>query len=51
MAFAARRKRLGNAVQSLGLDISALGLDAGIRPDAVRVADYVAMANQLTSKG
>ena len=50
VAFAARRKRLGNAVQSLGLDIAALGLDPGIRPDAVGVADYVAMANQLTSK-
>ena len=51
VAFAARRKRLGNAVQSLGLDIAALGLDPGIRPDAVGVADYVAMANQLTSRG
>ena len=47
VAFAARRKRLGNAVQSLGLDVAALGLDPGTRPDAVGLGGFVAMANQL----
>lgn len=51
VAFGARRKRLGNAVQSLGLDVAALGLDPGIRPDAVGLGGFVAMANQLTRSG
>ena len=50
VAFAARRKRLGNAVKSLGLDIAALGLDPGVRPDAVGLGGFVAMANQLARK-
>ena len=51
VAFGARRKRLGNAVQSLGLDVAALGLDPGTRPDAVALGGFVAMANQLTRSG
>ena len=45
VAFAQRRKRLGNAVQSLRLDLAALGIDADVRPEALAVADFVAMAN------
>ena len=48
IAFSQRRKRLGNAVQSLGLDLPALGLDAGVRPGTIDVSGFVAMANQLT---
>ena len=51
VAFAARRKRLGNAVQSLGLDVAALGLDPETRPDAVGLGGFVAMANQLARNG
>lgn len=51
VAFGARRKRLGNAVQSLGLDVAALGLDPGTRPDAVGLGGFVAMANQLARSG
>ena len=51
VAFGARRKRLGNAVQSLGLDVAALGLDPGARPDALGLDGFVAMANQLTRSG
>ena len=51
VAFGARRKRLGNAVQSLGLDVAALGLDPGTRPDAVGLGGFVAMANRLTRNG
>ena len=51
VAFGARRKRLGNAVQSLGLDVAALGLDPGTRPDAVGLGGFVAMANRLARNG
>jgi len=47
VAFAARRKRLANALESLGLDLPALGLDPGARPDTLHVADFVALANAL----
>ncbi len=50
VAFGARRKRLGNAVKSLGLDVAALGLDPGTRPDAVGLDGFVALANQLARK-
>lgn len=50
IAFGQRRKRLGNAVKSLGLDLTALGLDAGLRPEAIEVSGFVAMANQLTQQ-
>lgn len=47
VAFAQRRKRLGNAVKSLGLDLAALGIDADARPETLAVGDFVVMANQL----
>ena len=47
VAFAQRRKRLGNAVKSLGLDLAALGIDADARPETLPVGDFVVMANQL----
>lgn len=45
-AFGQRRKRLGNAVKSLQLDLGALGLNAEARPETLAVEDFVAMANQ-----
>lgn len=47
-AFAQRRKRLGNALQSLELDWARAGVDAGRRADDVSVAEFVALANTLT---
>ena len=45
LAFAARRKRLGNALKPLGLDWSALGIDERLRPADLSVAEFVAIAN------
>ena len=50
-AFGQRRKRLGNALQSLGLDLPALGLDPGSRAEEIGVSDFVAMSNQLHRRG
>jgi len=50
IAFGQRRKRLGNAVRSLGIDLTAIGIDEGLRPEAITVSEFVAMANQLTKK-
>lgn len=47
VAFSGRRKRLDNALKSFALDWNALGIDAGLRPDAVSVADYVAIAHAV----
>ena len=46
-AFGQRRKRLGNALQSLDLDLPALGLDPDARAEQLGVAGFVAMSNQL----
>ena len=46
-AFGQRRKRLGNALKSLDLDLPALGLDPGARAEEMGVSDFVAMSNQL----
>ena len=50
-AFGQRRKRLGNALQSLDLDLPALGLDPGSRAEEIGVSGFVAMANQLHQRG
>ena len=46
-AFGQRRKRLGNALKSLDVDLPALGLDPGSRAEEMGVSDFVAMANQV----
>ena len=48
-AFAQRRKRLGNALQSLEPDWDRAGVDPDQRADAVSVAGFVALANTLTA--
>ncbi len=50
-AFGQRRKRLGNALQSLDLDLPALGVDPGSRAEEIGVSGFVAMANQLHQRG
>ena len=45
LAFAARRKRLGNALKPLGLNWAALGIDERLRPADLSVAEFVAIAN------
>lgn len=50
-AFGQRRKRLGNALKSLDLDLPALGLDPGSRAEQMGVSDFVAMANQVHRRG
>ena len=45
LAFASRRKRLGNALKPLGLDWVALGIDERLRPADLSVAEFVAIAN------
>ena len=50
-AFGQRRKRLGNALKSLDLDLPALGLDPGSRAEEMGVSDFVAMANQVHRRG
>ncbi len=46
-AFQQRRKTLRNALQSLDIDWSRAGIDPGIRPDALDLAGYVELANQV----
>lgn len=50
VAFSGRRKRLDNALKSFGLDWGALGIDAGLRPDAVSIEDYVAIARAVSAR-
>ena len=47
IAFGQRRKTLANAVESLGVDWSALRIDPRDRPENLSVADFVAIANGL----
>jgi 16S rRNA (adenine1518-N6/adenine1519-N6)-dimethyltransferase len=46
-AFAQRRKRLSNALQSLAIDWDASAVDPGKRADAVTVDEYLALAGAL----
>jgi 16S rRNA (adenine1518-N6/adenine1519-N6)-dimethyltransferase len=45
--FSQRRKRLGNALQSLQLDWQQAGIDPGRRADDLSVAEFVSLANAL----
>jgi len=47
LAFASRRKRLGNALKPLGLDWAALGIDEHLRPADLSVAEFVTIANAV----
>jgi len=49
LAFQQRRKTLRNALKQLvpGARLEALPVDASLRPEALSVADYVALANAL----
>lgn len=46
-AFSQRRKRLGNALQSLQPDWAGAGVDPGRRADDLSVEEFVALANHL----
>ena len=46
-AFGQRRKRLGNALKSLDLDLPAVGVDPGARAEEMGVSDFVAISNQM----
>ncbi|MBX9345976.1 16S rRNA (adenine(1518)-N(6)/adenine(1519)-N(6))-dimethyltransferase RsmA [Chromobacterium piscinae] len=52
-AFAQRRKTLRNNLKGLAdvADLEALGIDPGLRPENLRVEDYVRLANHLSDKG
>ena len=46
-AFSQRRKRVSNALKSLGFDWQAVGIAADARPDQLSVEDFVKLANTL----
>ncbi len=48
-AFSARRKRIDNALRKLPIDWQRTSVDRQARPDQLSVADYVYIANALTS--
>ncbi len=50
-AFSQRRKRLSNALQSLGVDFDKAGVDPGQRADELSVDQFVALANTLSGPG
>jgi 16S rRNA A1518/A1519 N6-dimethyltransferase RsmA/KsgA/DIM1 with predicted DNA glycosylase/AP lyase activity len=43
--FQQRRKRLSNALQSFAIDWARAPVDAGLRPDAVDLGGWIALAN------
>ena len=51
-AFMQRRKTLRNSLKKVlePVDFAALGIDAGVRPEQVSIADYVRMSNHLWQK-
>ncbi len=51
-AFMQRRKTLRNALRSVAAqaDFDAVGIDPGLRPERLAIADYVALANHLARK-
>ena len=49
VAFAQRRKTLANALESLHVDWNVLDIDPKDRPESLAVADFVAIANSLTT--
>lgn len=52
-AFTKRRKTLRNALAGLAgaEELARLGIDAGLRPENLAVADYVALANAVAARG
>jgi 16S rRNA (adenine1518-N6/adenine1519-N6)-dimethyltransferase len=52
-AFSQRRKTVRNAMKTLlGEDeLRSLDVDPGLRPEALAIADYVALANYLSRRG
>lgn len=52
-AFTQRRKTLRNALSRLlsAEDLTQLGIDPGLRPEVLSVADYVRIANRLSAPG
>jgi 16S rRNA (adenine1518-N6/adenine1519-N6)-dimethyltransferase len=52
-AFSQRRKTVRNAMKTLlGEDeLRSLGVDPGLRPESLAIADYVALANYLSRRG
>ncbi len=51
-AFMQRRKTLRNALKNVAApeDFDAVGIDPGLRPEQIAIADYVALANRLARK-
>lgn len=51
-AFMQRRKTLRNSLKKLAgrEDFAAAGIDAGLRPEQISIADYVALSNHLGRK-
>ena len=51
-AFMQRRKTLRNALKKLAdaEDFAAVGIDAGLRPEQIAIADFVALSNHLCQK-
>ena len=49
-AFSARRKTLRNALPLKPGDYEALGIDPGLRPENLSPADYVRIAQRITSR-
>ena len=51
-AFMQRRKTLRNALRKVAdaADFEAVGINAGVRPEQVSIADYIALSNHLRQK-
>ncbi|MGB5624248.1 MAG: 16S rRNA (adenine(1518)-N(6)/adenine(1519)-N(6))-dimethyltransferase RsmA [Woeseiaceae bacterium] len=51
-AFMQRRKTLRNSLKTTAaaVDFAAVGIDAGLRPEQVSIAEYIALANHLHGK-
>ena len=51
-AFMQRRKTLRNSLKKLveGSDFAAVGIDAGLRPEQISIAEYVRLSNYLRQK-
>ncbi len=51
-AFMQRRKTLRNSLKAVAgtADFEAVGIDAGLRPEQVSIADYIALGNHLRRK-
>ena len=50
LAFAARRKRLGNGLARMRLDWTQLSVDPGLRPERLTVAQFAELANAVAAQ-